>query len=87
MSEITYVTLKGGEPAGKPNEIDFKEGTPDSQADHALARLKELAAKFEDRSDALSLARASDVEDALRRLRPPRAREGMVATGGGEEKS
>ena len=28
--------------------IDFKDGTPDSQADHALARLKELAAKFED---------------------------------------
>jgi ATP-dependent helicase/nuclease subunit B len=47
VSEITYVTLKGGEPAGKPNEINFKEGTPDLQADHALARLKELAAKFE----------------------------------------
>jgi len=48
VSEIAYVTLKGGEPAGKPHAIDFKEGTPDSQADHALARLKELAAKFED---------------------------------------
>jgi ATP-dependent helicase/nuclease subunit B len=48
VSEISYVTLKGGEPAGKPNEINFKDGTPDSQADHALARLKELAAKFED---------------------------------------
>jgi ATP-dependent helicase/nuclease subunit B len=47
VSEISYVTLKGGEPAGKPNEIDFKDGTPDSQADHALARLKEIAAKFE----------------------------------------
>ena len=47
VSEITYVTLKGGEPAGKPNEINFKEGTPDTQADHALARLKGLAAKFE----------------------------------------
>jgi ATP-dependent helicase/nuclease subunit B len=50
VSEITYVTLKGGEPAGKPNEIKFKDGTPDSQADHALARLKALAAKFEDAS-------------------------------------
>ncbi len=79
VSEIAYVTLKGGEPAGKPNEIDFKDGTPDSQADHALARLKELAATLRGRGDALSLARASDVEDALRRLRPPRAREGMVA--------
>ena len=48
VSEIAYVTLKGGEPAGKSSEIVFKEGTPDSQADHALAQLKELAAKFED---------------------------------------
>jgi ATP-dependent helicase/nuclease subunit B len=48
VSELSYVTLKGGEPAGKPNEINFKDGTPDSQADHALARLKELAARFED---------------------------------------
>ena len=48
VSEISYVTLKGGEPAGKPNKIDFKDGTTDTQADHALARLKELAATFED---------------------------------------
>jgi ATP-dependent helicase/nuclease subunit B len=48
VSEIAYVTLKGGDPAGKPIDIKFKEGTPDTQADHALARLKELAAKFED---------------------------------------
>jgi ATP-dependent helicase/nuclease subunit B len=48
VSEIAYVTLKGGEPAGKPAAIDFKEGTPDSQADHALAKLKALVAKFED---------------------------------------
>jgi ATP-dependent helicase/nuclease subunit B len=47
VSQIAYVTLKGGEPAGKPHPIDFKDGTPDSQADHALARLKELATKFE----------------------------------------
>ena len=78
VSELTYVTLKGGEPAGKPNEINFKDGTPDTQADHALARLKELAAKFEDEAHALSLAGASDVEDALRRLRPSRPRQGMV---------
>jgi ATP-dependent helicase/nuclease subunit B len=48
VSEIAYVTLKGGEPAGKPETIKFKEGTPDSQADHALAKLKEVAATFED---------------------------------------
>ncbi len=48
VSEISYVTLKGGEPAGKTETISFKQGTPDSQADHALAKLKELAATFED---------------------------------------
>ncbi len=47
VSEIAYVTLKGGEPAGKPSEIKFKDGTPGTQADHALARLKTLAAQFE----------------------------------------
>jgi ATP-dependent helicase/nuclease subunit B len=47
ISEIAYVTLKGGEPAGDTKEIKFKEGTPDTQADHALARLKQLAATFE----------------------------------------
>jgi len=50
VSEIAYVTLKGGEPAGKPETIKFKEGTPDSQADRALAKLKEVAAIFEDES-------------------------------------
>ena len=44
------MTLKGGEPAGKPQYIDFKEGTPDSQADAALGKLKTLAATFEDES-------------------------------------
>ncbi len=51
VSEISYVTLKGGEPAGKPIEINFKDGTPDSQADHALAKLKELVAKFENEAE------------------------------------
>jgi ATP-dependent helicase/nuclease subunit B len=48
VSEIAYVTLKGGDPAGKQQAIDFKEGTPDTQAASALAKLKELAAKFAD---------------------------------------
>jgi ATP-dependent helicase/nuclease subunit B len=47
VSEIAYVTLKGGEPPGKHSGIDFKDGTPDTQADHALTRLKKLAADFE----------------------------------------
>ena len=50
VSEIAYVTLKGGEPAGKPEAIKFKDGTPDSQADRALDKLKGLAATFEDES-------------------------------------
>jgi ATP-dependent helicase/nuclease subunit B len=48
IAEITYVTLKGGEPPGKQEPIKFKDGTPDFHADHALAELKALAAKFED---------------------------------------
>jgi ATP-dependent helicase/nuclease subunit B len=50
VSELAYVTLKGGEPAGKTLVIDFDEGTPDSQADRALAKLKALVATFEDAS-------------------------------------
>lgn len=47
ISEITYVTLKGGDEPGKPETINFKEGTPDNHADYALTRLKGLAEKFE----------------------------------------
>ncbi|HZD91761.1 MAG TPA: double-strand break repair protein AddB, partial [Pseudolabrys sp.] len=50
VSEITYVTLKGGDPAGLPCPINFKEGTPDTQADAALGKLKALVATFEDES-------------------------------------
>ena len=47
VAEIAYVTLKGGKEAGKWLPIAFKDGTPDSQADHALAKLKALATQFE----------------------------------------
>ena len=47
VSEIAYVTLKGGKEAGKWLPIAFKDGTPDTQADHALAKLKALATQFE----------------------------------------
>ncbi len=50
VSEIAYVTLKGGEPAGLPCPINFKEGTPDTQAESALGKLKALVATFEDES-------------------------------------
>ena len=46
----------------KQMPIEFKDGTPDEHADHALARLTELVAKFADPRHALSLAAASDVE-------------------------
>ena len=85
VSEIVYVTLRGGEPAGRPSEIEFKEGTPDSQADHALARLKELATKFEDEATPyLSLVHPMwkthyGDYDHLARVKE------WSATGGGEE--
>ena len=47
VAELGYVMLKGGEPAGESKPIDFKEGTPDSQADLALQRLTEIAIEFE----------------------------------------
>ncbi len=48
VAEIAYVTLKGGDPAGHYAAVDFKSGTPDSHADHALARLSGLAKRFDD---------------------------------------
>jgi ATP-dependent helicase/nuclease subunit B len=48
VDEILYVTLKGGEPAGEPHPIEFEEGTPDSQADRALARFTALVTRFID---------------------------------------
>ncbi len=48
VAELLYVRLRGGEPAGDPCLIEFKEGTPDSQADRALAKLTEIIAKFDD---------------------------------------
>jgi ATP-dependent helicase/nuclease subunit B len=48
VSEITYVTVRGGSPPGVPCPIEFKEGTADEHAAHALTRLKALAARFEE---------------------------------------
>jgi ATP-dependent helicase/nuclease subunit B len=52
VAELVYVTLKGGETAGEPCVINFKEGTPDSHAERALARLRGVAARFEDEDTA-----------------------------------
>jgi len=46
VAALVYVTLKGGDPAGVERPILFVEGTPDSQADQALARFTELARRF-----------------------------------------
>jgi ATP-dependent helicase/nuclease subunit B len=48
VGEIAYVMLKGGDPPGEHCPINFREGTPDSQADNALRRLAGLALRFAD---------------------------------------
>jgi ATP-dependent helicase/nuclease subunit B len=47
IGEFAYVSLRGGEPPGELKPITLKEGTPDSHADRALARLKAVLARFE----------------------------------------
>jgi ATP-dependent helicase/nuclease subunit B len=47
VAELTYVQLKGGEPAGEEKTISFTEGTPDTQADHALRCFTTLVTRFE----------------------------------------
>jgi ATP-dependent helicase/nuclease subunit B len=46
VAEISYVRLQGGDPPGEPKEIQFKQGTPDSQADDALKKLTTVVIKF-----------------------------------------
>jgi ATP-dependent helicase/nuclease subunit B len=48
VTELVYVALKGGEPAGEERRIEFKEGSADIHADRALAKLQAVAARFED---------------------------------------
>jgi len=50
VAKLLYIRLRGGDPAGEEMPINFKEGTPDERADHALARLTELVTKFADPS-------------------------------------
>jgi len=50
VAAIVYVMLKGGEPPGECKSIAFKEGTPDSHADHAWEKLSGLASRFDDES-------------------------------------
>jgi ATP-dependent helicase/nuclease subunit B len=46
VSEIGYVRLKGGDPAGESRSIQINDGTPDSCADIALQKLTGIAEKF-----------------------------------------
>jgi ATP-dependent helicase/nuclease subunit B len=48
VGELVYVSLKGGQPAGDQKTIDFKDGNADYHADRALAKLTEVATRFED---------------------------------------
>jgi ATP-dependent helicase/nuclease subunit B len=48
IDELLYVKLKGGEPPGEPKPIEFKDRSADEAAEHALAKLTELATRFED---------------------------------------
>ena len=48
VATLAYVALKGGARAGEFMPLDFKEGTPDSQADRAFEKLSALVRRFDD---------------------------------------
>ena len=48
ISALTYIRLSGGDPAGLDCDIEFKQGTPDSQAEYALKKLTAIITAFED---------------------------------------
>jgi ATP-dependent helicase/nuclease subunit B len=50
VTALAYVALKGGARAGEFMPIEFKDGTPDSQADRAFEKLEELVRRFDDDS-------------------------------------
>ena len=79
VSGLAYVLLKGGEPAGRDCAIDFKEGTCGQPGRYGTAPSHVHCDAVRRRSDPLPLAGPPDVDHPLRRLRPPGARQGMVA--------
>ncbi len=81
IAEVTYVRLRGGDPAGESKDIDFKDGTPDDHAEKALDAARRCRRPLPRPGRAVPLTGPSDVDDALRRLRPSRAREGMGGLG------
>jgi ATP-dependent helicase/nuclease subunit B len=48
VAALAYVALKGGARPGEYMPIDFKDGSPDAQADRALEKLGELVRRFDD---------------------------------------
>jgi ATP-dependent helicase/nuclease subunit B len=48
IAALIYVSLKGGDPGGKDIALDLKNSTADAEADRALAKLAEVARRFED---------------------------------------
>ncbi|HKY85690.1 MAG TPA: PD-(D/E)XK nuclease family protein, partial [Pseudorhodoplanes sp.] len=46
LSELAYLRLSGGEPAGEPHEKQFDDSSPDQEADKALIRLRSVVEKF-----------------------------------------
>jgi ATP-dependent helicase/nuclease subunit B len=48
ITELVYVSLKGGELIGEERPINFKNGNADSEAERALAKLSEVVHRFED---------------------------------------
>jgi ATP-dependent helicase/nuclease subunit B len=48
IAALIYVSLRGGDPGGEEKSIEFKDSTPDAEADRALQKLTEVARRFED---------------------------------------
>jgi ATP-dependent helicase/nuclease subunit B len=51
VAALAYVALKGGARAGEFLPIDFKDSTPDLQADRALEKLSALVRRFDDENE------------------------------------
>jgi ATP-dependent helicase/nuclease subunit B len=48
IAALVYVSLRGGDPGGEEKSLEFKDSTPDAEADRALQKLAEVARRFED---------------------------------------
>ena len=90
VAELAYVALKGGAPAGELRSVKFKDSTPDTHADIALAKLTQLVMRFADpaqpyRSLLLSMwATRYGSFDHLARVKEWSATGGGNDAGGGE---